>query len=296
MDKKSYLEKYNEEHSSVAASLTINKKILSRLIGFVICSILYFIIYQISKNRGSHDIQAQFINSFVSSIMLYSSIIAGAVVIWVILCFLIPAVRNAFDNVKFKIKKVFFFIIDWVVILPICATVASFCFAFLFTFAVVDGTSMSPTIKDESTVFVTYMEKVERFDVVVAYVSAEDNIINKTSSLDYSEYYIKRVIGLPGDTITWKNGVLKINGEEIKEEYIKLSIVGSGTSFDGIFSYKKDGVLQPTTTVIPEGYYFVMGDNRGNSIDSRDIGLIPFKNIEGIAKYEFTGSGIERID
>ena len=84
--------------------------------------------------------------------------------------------------------------------------------------------------------------------------------------------------------------------EEIKEEYIKLSIVGSGTSFDGIFSYKKDGVLQPTTTVIPEGYYFVMGDNRGNSIDSRDIGLIPFKNIEGIAKYEFTGSGIERID
>ena len=296
MNKQSYLEKYNEEHSSVAASLTINKKILTRLVGFVICSILYFIIYQISKNRGSSDIQTQFINSFVSSIMLYSSIIAGAVVIWAILCYFIPAVRNAFDNVKFKIKKTFFFIIDWVVILPICATVASFCFAFLFTFAQVDGTSMSPTINDESTVFVTYMEKVERFDVVVAYVSAEDNIINKTTSSTYSEYYIKRIIGLPGDTVTWKDGVLKINGEIIKEDYIKLSIVGSGTSFDGIFSYKKDGELQPTTTVIPDGYYFVMGDNRGNSIDSRDIGLIPFKNIEGIAKYEFTGSGIERID
>ena len=65
MDKQSYLEKYNEEHSSVAASLTINKKILTRLVGFVICSILYFIIYQISKNRGSHDIQTQFINSLV---------------------------------------------------------------------------------------------------------------------------------------------------------------------------------------------------------------------------------------
>ena len=52
MDKQSYLEKYNEEHSSVAASLTINKKILTRLVGFVICSILYFIIYQISKKSN----------------------------------------------------------------------------------------------------------------------------------------------------------------------------------------------------------------------------------------------------
>ena len=74
-----------------------------------------------------------------------------------------------------------FVALDWVVILPICATIACFSFAFVFTFAQVDGTSMSPTINDESTVFVSYMEKVERFDVVVAYVSAEDNIINKTT-------------------------------------------------------------------------------------------------------------------
>ena len=152
---------------------------------------------------------------------------------------------------------------------------------------------MYPTVYNESTVFVSYLDDVERFDVVVAYITPEDNLV---SSFYGTEYYIKRIIGLPGDTVTWKDGVLKINGEIIKEDYIKLSIVGSGTSFDGIFSYKKDGELQPTTTVIPDGYYFVMGDNRGNSIDSRDIGLIPFKNIEGIAKYEFTGSGIERID
>ena len=124
---------------------------------------------------------------------------------------------------------------------------------------------------------------------LLEYVSAEDNIINKTTSSTYSEYYIKRIIGLPGDTVTWKDGVLKINGEIIKEDYIKLSIVGSGTSFDGIFSYKKDGELQPTTTVIPDGYYFVMGDNRNTSQDARywrntyvSKDKIPFFSIKSI--------------
>ena len=66
MNNKSYLEKYNDENSEVVASLNINKRIFMRLIGFLICSIIYFVIYQISKHKGLHDIQTQFVNTFVN--------------------------------------------------------------------------------------------------------------------------------------------------------------------------------------------------------------------------------------
>lgn len=299
MEKKSYLEKYNEEHSSVIASLTVNKRIFIRLLGFLISSIIYFIIFQISKYRGLHDIQTQFLNTFVNSIMTFSYVISIVFLIFYILYVSIKSFRNAFDNAKFKIKRTLFFILDWLVILPICATVASFCFAFLFTFAQVDGDSMYPTIYNESTVFVSYLEEVEQFDIVVAYITPEDNLVSPSYG---TEYYIKRVIGMPGDRVTWIKGVLTINGEVIDETYFdeitKLKFkqfFESGTEFYGEFKYKVDGVISSSYT-IPDGYYFVMGDNRTGSNDSRQIGLIPAKNIEGVVKFEISSSGIERAN
>ena len=66
MLKKSYLEKYNDENSDVVGSLIVNKKIFIRFLSFCICSILYLIIFALSKVNGSHDIQTQFVNSFVN--------------------------------------------------------------------------------------------------------------------------------------------------------------------------------------------------------------------------------------
>lgn len=299
MNNKSYLEKYNEEHSSVVASLTVNKRIFTRLLGFLISSIIYFVIFQISKSKGLHDIQTQFLNTFVNSIMTFSYVISVVFFIFYILYVSVKSFRDAFDNVRFRIKKTLFFILDWLVILPICATVASFCFAFLFTFAQVDGESMYPTIQNESTVFVSYLEEVEQFDIVVAYITPEDNLVSPSYG---TEYYIKRVIGMPGDTVTWLKGVLTINGKVIDETYFddvtKLKFKQfweSGYEFNGEFKYKVDGVIQ-TSYVIPDGYYFVMGDNRTGSNDSRQIGLIPASNIEGIVKFEITSSGIERAN
>ena len=305
MDERSYLEKYSEEHSNVAASVTVNKRIFKRLLGFLICSVIYAVIYGVSKFRGLHDIQTQFLNTFVSTIMICSYIIALVFLICYILVCISKNIKERLDQVSFKIKKMFFFIVDWLVILPVCATVASFCFAFLFTFAQVDGDSMLPNIENESTVFVSYLDKVDRFDVVVAYINSSDYV---NVGVNTSEYYIKRVIGLPGDQITLVKGVLTIKGNEyetstvVDEYYFSKETLNNfklywkdDYNFDGEFTYIEDNEVK-TSFIIPNGYYFVVGDNRINSNDSRKIGLVKEDNIEGVVKFELSSSGLERVE
>ena len=80
--------------------------------------------------------------------------------------------------------------------------------------------------------------------------------------------YIKRVIGLPGDHVKIENGKVYINGEELKEDYLKPEVntyPETGAYFD---------------IVVPEGYIYVLGDNRAHSTDSRRLGCIPIDKIE----------------
>ncbi|MCD5323401.1 MULTISPECIES: signal peptidase I [Pontibacillus] len=77
-------------------------------------------------------------------------------------------------------------------------------------------------------------------------------------------YWVKRVIGKPGDTLESKDGKLYRNGEVIQEDYIKEDMIGS---FDKV--------------VVSEGHVFVMGDNRNNSHDSRAVGAIPIDHLVG---------------
>jgi len=86
------------------------------------------------------------------------------------------------------------------------------------------------------------------------------------------EDLIKRVVALPGDTIAVRRGHVILNGERQKEPYLNKKL--PDRSF-----YAK--------TTVPEGHVFVMGDNRGNSADSRVFGPLPRKNIEGEAFLRF---------
>lgn len=95
---------------------------------------------------------------------------------------------------------------------------------------------------------------LKRFDIVVIKYN--------------NEKIIKRVIGLPGDYIEYKDNILYVNGKEIKEEY-KRDITNN-------FSLKDLGYEK-----IPENKYLVLGDNRSISKDSRIIGLIDKEDIEG---------------
>lgn len=124
---------------------------------------------------------------------------------------------------------------------------------------------------------------------------------------DHSTDYIKRVIGLPGDRIQMKDGVLYINGTPVKREYtgdyVEKGPFGNDISAKVYRETLPSGVSYDTldmgTTIgddtrefdVPPGHYFMMGDNRDNSADSRidgsGVGYVPFDHIEGKAQMIF---------
>lgn len=276
----------------IEANKKITKKITEKMITFMICTVAFFLMQVSDKGSFYNDHSARNISALISTIMYVSLAISILSAIVFIGCVSSKTISEFINKQEYKLKKVIFNILDWGLILPICATLASFCFTFLFSFAMVDGTSMMPTVADNERVFVSYLDKIDRFDVIVANITAEDSDLSgfsKPQLQRYPQYYIKRVIGVPGDTLTWKKGVLTINGEVVNEYYFDQDTIDAhlnqySPEFHGTFKYKENGELK-LSTVIPEGYYFVMGDNRGNSTDSRIIGLVKKENIEGVVKF-----------
>lgn len=136
---------------------------------------------------------------------------------------------------------------------------------YVFQFTYVSGSSMEPTLHDGQTLwtckFIYNFKDVERFDVIVL-----------DPAYEQSDLYIKRVIGLPGETIMIDgNGFIYIDGEILDDSYGKEVIKDAGIA------------SQPIT--LEEDEYFVLGDNRNNSIDSRAeiVGPIVRDNIVGKA-------------
>jgi signal peptidase I len=121
---------------------------------------------------------------------------------------------------------------------------------------------------------------------------------------DNSTDYIKRLIGLPGDRIQMKNGVLWLNGKPVPKtrvaDYVEdlggyqhhvsqyQETLPNGVKYD-VLDRDPNGALDNTPVfVVPEGHYFMMGDNRDNSADSRaDVGYVPFDNLVGKAEVIF---------
>lgn len=108
-------------------------------------------------------------------------------------------------------------------------------------------------------------------------------------------YMIKRVVGVPGDHVVYKNGILWINGQKISHEFVKNTVEGSGHSvelraedllgvkhniyyIEGFNDYSFD-------VVVPNDHYFMLGDNRSLSADSRAWGFMPDSHIVGRAEY-----------
>lgn len=142
---------------------------------------------------------------------------------------------------------------------------------FVFTPVIVKGHSMDPTLANGERVIALKNTKINRFDIVTLH--APD---------DADKNYIKRVIGLPGETIEYRDDVLYINGEEIQEPYLDQfkNEMPKGTLFTDNFSLAEIGAQK-----VPEGKLFVLGDNRQNSKDSRIIGFIDEKEIMGDVKF-----------
>lgn len=146
-------------------------------------------------------------------------------------------------------------IIPYIIIIVVVVLIRSF----IITPVQVDGASMYPTLdNNEILILKKYDKSYERFDIIV---------------FNYNDSkLVKRIIGLPGETISYKNNELYINDEKIDD--VDLEVI------TGDFDLSDLGY-----TVIPEDYYFVLGDNRNNSVDSRRIGLVSGDDILGTTSF-----------
>lgn len=291
MEENKYLINYYKNNNIALDHITLKRRFITRFLILLICAICYYLMSvfsKFSKFKGEITLfSAITIFKIVMGLALIVSIIG--LILWTIKMICDTKQYELKFKLSYKIKKIFFTIIDWFTILPICIVITVFCFSYLFIITPVSGDSMLPNIENGEHVFVSYNEKIDRGKVVILEVNPTDNF-----DVTDEKYYIKRIIGLPGDKVTWtlsensRKGILKINDEVYEEKYFENGADCSRNAFLGEFKYKikeEDKVLEKTTYVIPDGYYFVMGDNRSNSHDSRDIGLIPATNIIGVAKY-----------
>ena len=156
-------------------------------------------------------------------------------------------------------------IFDWSNAFMIALIIIVMLLTFVFRQVTVNGDSMNDTLQSgDKLILYSFMYKPQNGDIVVI-----------SHGKDYSDPIIKRVIAVEGQSlkINYDTGEVTLDGVVLKEDYIK-----------GLTKRVHPSLEIPD--VIPEGYVFVMGDNRENSLDSRStqIGLIPVENIIGKAE------------
>jgi len=155
-------------------------------------------------------------------------------------------------------------IYDVISIIPIFIAIVAFSNAFVVSPASVVKTSMEPNYYEGDNILVYHLlESYKRYDVVIVKITEED-------------YYIKRIIGLPGEKVTIKNGDIYINDVLLDDPTVLK--VGAGTYCTVGNSVD---VYENCDFNVPEGEYFVLGDNREASIDSRYLGFIKEGNLYG---------------
>ena len=287
------------EELSLEDKKKLKKNFIKILIELTIASLIYFISSSCSKIgilTSGLEVQNLVVLKYAHYIMILNYIVTVVAIILLVLQL------AKMKLPKFKVNyKTLYGVMDWLVLLPVCIAIATFCFSFIFTFTIVSGHSMEPNVHEGDRLLVTYPNEYKRFDVVV--IKVDDSYDNVT----YDDLYLKRIIGLPGDNIDYRydeetnTTQLLVNGKEVKEYFYTLDEMNKYQTFNtssvleefdwaercysGAYPERdycdtKNGVI-----VIPEGYYFVLGDNRGGSKDSRDIGLVKEEDIIGKTKY-----------
>lgn len=157
---------------------------------------------------------------------------------------------------------------------------------------IVEGHSMDPTLADKERLIIVKTAKIQRQDIVVAQEYSKEDGKNKN--------IVKRVIGMPGDTISFKNDVLTVNGKVVKEPYLEAyqkqfakDKLQKTYSYSELFqslaqnapAFTISATRSPDFTItVPKGQYFLMGDDRLVSQDSRQVGTFSKKDLIGEVK------------
>lgn len=184
-----------------------------------------------------------------------------------------------------KLTKVLKEITSWIIIFGLALILSALINSLIFAMATVKEVSMQDTLYADQKLVInrlSYRSKTPKTgDIIVFYQSREigsfpqefirsvKNIIPFIKSdKEIRDRLVKRVIGTPGDVVDIKDGYVYLNGERLDEPYVK------GTTYEGIIDL-------PIT--VGKNQLFVMGDNREQSMDSRDFGPIDISHVEGKA-------------
>jgi signal peptidase I len=154
---------------------------------------------------------------------------------------------------------------SWALDLLMAFGLAMVVIIFLYQPVKVEGTSMAPLLDDHERIFINKFvyrfEPIQRGDVVVFWYPQ-----------DRTKSFIKRVVGLPGETVEIRKGNVYINGKLLDEPYLPAQFADASSH---------------APVVVPEGHCFVMGDHRNSSNDSRVFGCVPLRAIYGKAVFSY---------
>ena len=180
-------------------------------------------------------------------------------------------------------KKALLEIWSWVYSIGLAVIAVLLIKNLLFSTTFVRQQSMYPTLTDWNALVINRLNQVrgvplKRGDIVVFEAPervagtvaqySEETKLDSLRKLFWKTLYVKRVIGVAGDQITMEDRVLYINGEPQEEIYVNPDSPYTRGDFD---------------ILVPEGYVFCLGDNRGNSWDSEEFGVVPVDRVEGTA-------------
>ncbi len=159
--------------------------------------------------------------------------------------------------------------LSWIKPIAIGIVIAFVLRLFFFSSYIVEGSSMTPTLQDGNLLVINKIglqfSEIKRFDIIVFHANEQQD-------------YVKRVIGIPGDHISYQNGKLYVNDQLVEEPFLSAY----QSTFEGN-QLIEDFTLQDKTGVetVPDGQFFVIGDNRLGSYDSRRFGFISIDQVVG---------------
>ncbi len=244
-----------------------NKKLMKRSLVliisfflFLVLNIIFFIYFQANElfmfnlHRSVENIPNPLTSQIFSTI--FYAIVMIATIIYVV--FLVMYLQKTYDS-NFGLFKKVYNAADLFSVVPIFLFIIIVVNGFFFSMALVDGESMQPTFCDNDTVIISYQAEFERNDILI--VENQDTFL------------IKRVVGLPGDQL-----VVDGTGVYINDVLVETYLNGNSIFYD---------------TVIPEGFYYFLGDNRANSLDSRIIGMVREDLVLGEVIWKLTEGSCE---